>query len=311
MAFLTRLNRPWLHFIVLGVALFELQRWAFPEPKPVVGPLAEARVETLRQQWLALAGSPPSEEQLQGMVAQELDRDMLFQRALELELHLYDQVVYQRLLRNMAFLQMGEGMSEQEIYQQALDMRLHLGDEVIKRRLIQVMEQLLLAARPPLPVSEADIAAEFEVRREELQRPPRYSIEQLYFSREREGEVPEIVDRIQREGLSAAEARSLSSPFLPGYVFRQQTPDQLARNFGAAFVLNLEQAGPRAGEWVGPLRSTYGLHYVWVEAIEPARDATLEEVRQQLERDLLSRRRAEALADAIARLREDFEVRTS
>ena len=92
------------------------------------------------------------------MVAAELDRDMLFQRAIELDLHLYDTVVYQRLLRNMRFLQLGEGKTDQELYEEALSMRLHLGDEVVKRRLIQVMEQLMLAANPPQPVTEDDSA---------------------------------------------------------------------------------------------------------------------------------------------------------
>lgn len=309
MDWLSRLNRPWLHFIVLGFALFELQRMAFPAPKPVVGPLSEARIENLEQQWLAATGRPPGPSQRQRLIAQELDRDILFQRALELDLHLYDQVVYQRLLRNMHFLQLAEGKSEQELYDQALEMRLHLGDEVIKRRMIQVMEQLLLAANPPVPVTEQEIAASFAERREELRRAPRYWIEQLYFARDREAEIPSVIDTIAAQGLSATEARSLSSPFLPGYEFSAQTPDQLARNFGSAFVMNLQQAQPRPRAWVGPIRSTYGLHYVWVEDIEPARDATLEEVRPRLLRDLESRHRAEALAAAIDRLRQQYEVR--
>ena len=45
MTILARLNRPWLHFILLGVLLFYLQGVFFPEPKPVVGPLGEAREE--------------------------------------------------------------------------------------------------------------------------------------------------------------------------------------------------------------------------------------------------------------------------
>lgn len=309
MAWLSRLNRPWLHFLVLGFALFELQRQAFPAPKPVVGPLSEARIDSLKQQWAAATGRLPTAEQRQRMIAQELDRDMLFQRALALDLHLYDQVVYQRLLRNMHFLQLAEGMSDRELYEQALDMRLHLGDEVIKRRMIQVMEQLMLSANPPAPVTEQELAAEFASRREELRRPPRYSIEQLYFNREREGEVQAVVETIRERDLTAAEARQMSSPFLPGYVFSSQTPDQLARNFGAAFVMNLQEADPRPESWVGPIRSTYGLHYVWVEAIEPARDATLEEVRPRLQRDLESRHRARALDSAIDQLREQYEVR--
>ena len=309
MSFLARLNRPWMHFIVLGIALYYLQGVFFPEPKPVVGPINESRLEALQQQWFSSTGRMPTAEQQARMVAAELDRDMLFQRAIELELYLYDTVVYQRLLRNMRFLNMGEGKTDQELYEQALEMRLHLGDEVVKRRLIQVMEQLMLAANPPARVTEEALAAEFDKRREELRRPPRYSIEHLYFNRDREGEIDAVIGKIQEQQLSAQEAREMSSPFLPGYRFTRQSPDQLARHFGAAFVRNLEETDPQAGTWRGPVRSTYGLHYVWVSEVEPERDATLEEVRGLLLRDLESRARTAALRESIAALRERYEVR--
>jgi len=310
MGVLARLHRPWLHFIVLGAALFYLKGLVFPPPRPVVGPISATRIEGLEQQWFASTGRMPTAAQRARLLQAELDRDMLFQRALELKLHLYDTVVYQRLLRNMQFLGLGDGLSEQEQYEQALDMRLHLGDEVIKRRMIQVMEQLLLASQPPATPSETEIAAEFAARREELRRPPRYSIEHIYFNREREAEADAVIADIQAQGLDAAAARQFSSPFLPGYQFRRQSPEQLARHFGASFVQNLEAAGPRAGNWTGPVRSTYGLHYVWVSEIEPARDATLQEVRGQLLRDLESRARAEALRQGIAALRANYEVRS-
>jgi len=309
MKFLTRLNKPWLHFIVLGVLLYYLQGVFFPEPKPVVGPLNQARLEALQQQWFASTGRLPTPEQQARMVAAELDRDMLFQRAIQLELHLYDTVVYQRLLRNMRFLQLAEGKSDQALYEEALAMRLHLGDEVVKRRLIQVMEQLMLAANPPQPVAEAALLAEFEKRREELRRPARYSIEHLYFNRERESDIDTVIATIAEQNLSAAQAREMSSPFLPGYRFKRQTPDQLARHFGAAFVKNLQEADPQPGSWRGPIRSTYGLHYVWVSDVEVDRDATLEEVRGQLLRDLESREKAAALQDSITTMRDSFEVR--
>ncbi len=309
MSLLTRLNRSWLHFLVLGWLLFELQRWAFPAPKPVIGPLPEARVENLRQQWQGATGYAPSDEQLATIVARELDRDMLFQQALAMRLYESDPVVRQRLLRNMHFLQLAEGKSEDELYQQALAMRLHLGDEVVKRRLIQVVEQLLLTLNPPAPVTDSDLKQAFEARREELYRPARYSLRQVFISGRLASEAADIVARIQSEALSPEQALALSSPFLGGYVFNQQTPDQLARQFGAEFVSNFLAAGPQAGSWLGPISSTYGLHYLWVENIEPGRDAELEEVRKRLERDLLSRHRAEALEEAIAKVREQYEVR--
>ncbi len=310
MTFLARLNRPWIHFILLGILLFYLQGVFFPAPKPVVGPLNESRIEGLMQQWFASTGRLPTAEQKARIIAAELDRDMLFQRALELDLHLYDSVIYQRLLRNMRFLGLGEGKTDQEMYDMALEMRLHLGDEVVKRRMIQVMEQLLLAANPPRTPTEAELEAEFAERKTELRRPPRYSIEHIYFNREREDEVESVIASIHEQNLDVAAARKLSSPFLPGYRFRHQTPDQLARHFGASFVKNLQALEPAAGAWSGPVRSTYGLHYVWVEAFVPDRDATLEEVRMQLQRDLESRAKTEALRNSIDKLRERYEVRT-
>jgi hypothetical protein len=309
MKFLSGLNRPWLHFIVLGSVLFYLQGEFFPEPKPVLGPLSEARIDSLQQQWFSSVGRAPTAEQMARMVQAELDRDMLFQRAVELDLHLYDTVVYQRLLLNMRFLQMGKGKSDEELYQMALDMRLHLSDEVIKRRLIQVMEQLLLASNPPQAPTEAEITAEFELRREELRRPPRYSIEHIYFNREREAQAEAVIAKIQEENLTPEQARQLSSPFLPGYTFTAQTPDQLARHFGASFVENLQRENPQAGHWVGPVRSTYGLHYVWVEAEEPAREATVDEVRLQLQRDLESRAKEAALRESVEAMRQHYEIR--
>ncbi len=307
---LSRLNRPWLHFIVLGALLYYVKGVVFPAPKPVIGPLSAARVEVLAQQWSSTVGRPPTSAQLERMVAEELDRDMLFARAIELGLYRYDTVVYQRLLLNMRFLNLGDGKSDDERVQQALDMRLHLGDEVIKRRLVQVMEHFLLASYPPAAPTQAAIDAEFARRREELRRPVRYTISQVFFNRELEGQADATIATIRDQRLSPLQARELGSPFLPGYEFAAQSPDQLARHFGIEFVQNFQGAQPRPGEWVGPVRSTYGLHYVWVEAVEPARDATLEEVRAQLVRDLETRAREEALREGISALRQHYEVRS-
>ncbi len=309
MKLLSRLNRPWIHFLILGFALFTLQGWLFPPPLPVVGPLSQERIEALEQQWFATVRRLPTEQQRQNMIASELDRDMLFHRALELELHRFDSVVYQRLLRNMRFLQLGEDKSDAELYQQALEMRLHLGDEVVKRRMIQVMEQILLGQNPPKPVAESQIEAAFLQRREELRQPRRYDIEHLYFNQQRFEEFGSVRERVRSQGLSPGEARQFSSPFLPGYLFKSQSPDQLVRHFGADFVRNLEALDPVAGDWYGPVDSTYGRHLVWVDQLVESRDATIEEVRLTLTRDLELKARQTALAAAIDALSEDFEVR--
>ncbi len=307
---LARLNRPWMHFVLLGCALFYLQQMLFPAAKPAVGPLGEARLDALQRAWMGRTGRPPSAEQLARLVSAELDRDILFQRAIALDLHRKDPVVRQTLLRAMGFLQLTEGKTDPEIVAAALDMRLHLSDELVRRRLVSVMEAIVLAANPPAAISEADLNAELENRRGELRRPPRYSIEHVYFTPEQAGaEVEAAIQTISAGELTPREARGLGSLFLTGYRFARQTPDQLARHFGTEFVNNLQQANPQPGAWSGPISSTYGSHYVWVSEVEPPRDPELDEVRRQLRRDLEHRAKAAALQAGIARLRNDYEVR--
>lgn len=302
------LRRPWLHFLVLGYILFLANEALNPKPLPMVGPLSQARQDVLLKQWFSTARRAPSATEENRLFESELDRDILFQEALKLGVHRYDNVVRQRLLRNMRFLRMADDRSEDELYKEALRMELHLGDEVIKRRLIQVMEQLLLASRGVPEPTEQELVARFESEREALRRPARYSIEQVYLPRERRDEVDGVLARIKEEAMTPAQAVELSSPFLPGYRFMAHSPAQLARQFGAAFVLNLEMQEPEPGQWVGPIESTYGYHLVWVAAIEPARDAELDEVRQQLQRDLALENRRRTLAEATRDVRQGYEV---
>lgn len=314
---LVRLNKPWLHFIVLGVIFYQLQAALFPEVKTVIGPLSEARTGALKEQWLTSTGRQPSPAQMARFVGVELDRDMLIQRALDLDFHLHDSIVYQRLILNMKFIQLVEGKSDAELFNQAIEMRMHLDDEVVKLRLIQLMEQRLLAKATPTKPGSEEIEAAFIKRKEELRRPPLYSIEHVFFASERKQEVAAVVDAITRQELGLQAARKLGSPFLQGHRFLRQTPDQLARNFGKNFVIGLQEtlkkseitANSGDGGWLGPIRSAYGLHYVWLSQFEPARDAELHEVERQLLVDLDYAANKQALRCAIAALRVDFDVR--
>ena len=317
MSWIARLNKPWLHFIVLGAVLFQLQSVFFPEPKTVIGPLSVARINSLQEQWLTSTGRQPTPEQLERFITVELDRDMLLQRALELDFHLQDTIVYQRLIRNMKFLQLADDKSDDksddELFKQALEMRLHLDDEVIKRRLIQLVEGQLLAENPIAKPNAKELALAFADKKAELRHSPLYSFEHVFFNLERESEVGEIIATITEQKLDVRSARQLGSPFLQGYQFTRQTPEQLARNFGKGFVISLKQAlntsQYKTQQWLGPIPSAYGLHYVWIAEIEPARDAQLREVEQQIIYDLEYAAKKQVLQCAIAVLRKDYDVK--
>ena len=321
MKVLSRFNKPWLHFVALGLVFYQFQLAMFPEPKPVVGPLSEKRIASLTEQWVRSTGRAPSPAQLDRFVAVELDQDMLVQRALDLDYHLHDSIVYQRLILNMKFLQLAEGKSDAELFKEALEMQLHLDDEVVKRRLIQMVEQRLLANNLPPAPDSAELEAAFIDRKEALKRPSLYSIEHVFFPSERAEEMFAAIARIKVEKLEVSAARKLGSPFLQGHRFIEQTPDQLARNFGQGFAreleseLNVSQTQNKAKaispRWLGPIQSAYGFHYVWLTGYTPPREVKLHEVKQRLMQDLAYLANKEALRCAVVALRVEFDWRGS
>ena len=313
------LNKPWVHFVALGVIFYQLQSALFPEPKPAIGPISEARIASLKELWINSIGRAPSDEQMAGLVTVELDRDMLVQRALDLGFHLYDSIIYQRLIRNMNFLQLAQGRSDAQLFKQALGMQLHLDDQIVKRRLVQMMEQKLLADNAPAKPSVAEIEALFVKRRDTLRRSPLYSIEHVFFPAERAPEMVAVIAKISDQDLDLKAAKELGSPFLQGHRFIKRTPNQLARNFGKGFVRELEselQAIPtqvsatvKEPQWLGPITSVFGVHYVWLADFTPSREARLDEVEKKLRRDLEYSANKKALQCAVKALRAEFDLR--
>lgn len=309
MTLLDSINRPWLHFIGLGASLFMMKLVVFPAAKTVIGPLSAARVQALEKQWSGGTDIALSPTQRASLISTELDRDMLFQRALELNLHLTDSVIYQRLIRNMHFLGMAAEGGDPELFERALEMRLHLDDEVVKRRMILLMKERLLAENPPAALTRADLIDAFERRSDALRQPPTYSFQHLYFAEDAEEDAAAAVEAIEAQELEFDAAWQLGQPFLQGHSFERQTAKQLALSFGSDFVRIFEQSGPRAQQWLGPVRSSFGWHYLWVTDVSPWQDAVFEEVEPRLRIDLEYEAQADALNSAIAALRDRYDVR--
>ena len=81
--------------------------------------------------------------------------------------------------------------------------------------------------------------------------------------------------------------------------------DRLQRDLG----LRADLTTLPEGAWSAPLESAYGWHLVRVERATPARERTLAEVRDAVERDWLVAARAEARTRAIQQLVDRADVR--
>ena len=135
----------------------------------MLGPLGESRLAVvLKAQWRSQAGRDPSPSQLRELIFLELENEMLLREALKLQLHRADRTVFERLLRDLDFLGVADGLSDRDRFERALSLGLHLDDEVVRQRLIFLMEQRLLRSSPKPAITPEALAASFNARREEL-----------------------------------------------------------------------------------------------------------------------------------------------
>ena len=307
----TMFRKPWLHFLLLGLMLFVGGQWLFPEPKPVLGPPNPERLRAMVENYSRFAPYSVSPALLERFIDTELRDELLFREALKRDLHYRDAAVEQRIIRNMRFLDTNIAASDSELVEQGYALRLHLTDEVIRRRLVQIMERLIVATRPnPAPSTEA-VAVRYEQELDRWREPARYTFSHVFLSTDRVAEMPALMSQIDAENLSPDAARLLGTPFLSGYAFRRQSPEQITSVFGAEFAEQVSVTEVLADAWIGPVSSVFGQHYVYIEAFEPSRTLTLEEVSVRIERDLVREGEEQAVVDWVEASMASYEVRRS
>ena len=305
------LRKPWLHFLLPGLMLFVGGQRLFPEPKPVLGPPNPERLSAMVENYTRFAPDGVSPALFERFIDTELRDELLFREALKRDLHYRDAAVERRIIRNMRFLDANIAASDRELLEQGYALRLHLTDEVIRRRLVQMMERLIVATRPnPAPSTEA-VAARYEQELDRWREPARYTFSHVFLSTDRVAEMPALMSQIDTENLSPDAARLLGAPFLSGYVFRRQSPEQMASVFGAEFAEQVSVTEVLADAWIGPVPSVFGQHYVYIEAFEPSRTLALEEVSVRIERGLVREGEEQAVVDWVKASMASYEVRRS
>ena len=88
--------------------------------------------------------------------------------------------------------------------------------------------------------------------------------------------------------------------------FKQQSPQQLVRTFGQEFseqLFNLE-----AGRWLGPLRSSYGLHLVNIEQREDAQIPELATVIDKVRMDWRYQQREKTNRQIYQKLKDGYQI---
>lgn len=303
----------WLHFLLLGAALYAVLTALYPEPKPILGPPNPTRLELMADSYAKMVGGLPTEADIERFIDLELRDELLFLEALDRQLHLLDPVVDQRILRNMRFLSPDSELDDTVLVEQGRQLNMHLTDEVIRRRLLQVMTQLIIAGAGLDEPSESAMKAAFEARKNTFREPARVGFSHVFLGEVSQEEAAIILQQIKANALPPSEAILLGKAFLSGFHFASSTWQEVNSRLGREFTVALQAASPGQAvkSWLGPIASVYGKHLVYIETFTPERDQRLDEVADKLRWDLKTEAEEQAVDNAVAEWMAGYEVRRS
>ena len=314
------IRTPALHFLAVGGLRFVLAAlWSASEPVParLAEPLVlrAADVQALADQWQRQTRLPLPPGALKAIVARHIEEELLYREARRLGLHHLDTAVRLRLLEKMEFLAAEGGVESlppAQAAERAFELGLDQEDPVVRRTLVEKMKLLAGHPRDEAPPTEARLRAFHAAEAQRWPRPARIRFSQVFlspplhgdhlesnaatFARAIEGPRGEV-----RDAIKGGDA----FPFATGLTDTDMT--RIGQRFGSDFAAAL--VGLAADKWHGPIRSSYGLHFVWVEAIVPAGTQPFESVRTQVEHAFREDRAQHRLAEVLRTLRRLHGVR--
>lgn len=267
------LREPLLHFLALGAVLFALNAWRGTKRPPAEGAagieVTAAVIDRLRAGYERQFGQAPDAAALRGLVTAHIREEVLCREALALGLDLDDSIVRQRLAQKMEFL----------------------------------TDDLVGAVEPP----EATLQSFFATNAARYARPARISFRHVYFSNEKRGAGAETAARDARADLAkGVDEESLGDAFLHGFEFDQHQPEELSALFGPGFVARLVTLP--AGDWQGPVASSYGWHLVRVGQRTAPEQVTLAQARPVVLRDFQEEQRRTANREIFERLKQRYQI---
>jgi len=267
------LSEPFVHFLAIGAAIFvayaAINRGSdAPQEETIV--VSAGQIGQILEVFSRTWQRPPTPEELRGLI----------------DAHIKEEVFYR------------EGRK----------LGLDDNDTVFRRRLQQKMEFLMEPSAAELTPGEGELQAFLEANREAFRIPKRLAFEQVYFNPERRGaaaaDAAEVLERLRAGEVS--DPTGLGDQTMLSQRLALTSVDRIELAFGGDFAAGLAKAP--VGEWVGPVRSGFGLHLVKLDERKEARDPTLSEVIGIVTREWEDQRRREIADKRYADMREEYEA---
>ncbi len=200
---------------------------------------------------------------------------------------------------------------EEVLYREALSRNYDRDDMVIKRSLVRKMDFLAEGQVQVKNITEDEIKAYYNLRRERYRFPPRISFSHIYFNLDKRGEraeedVKRVIAKLEKLTPETANLDKFGDRFMLKNHFIDNTPRDIQSQFGEEF--SNQMIGLEPGKWQGPIVSGYGLHAVYIENRVESRIPDWTEVSDQILNDLLLEEKTAAKEQFYTEILRQYQV---
>jgi peptidyl-prolyl cis-trans isomerase C len=272
------LKEPLFHFILAGAAIYLLFGWFGPkESEEAVAEntivITAGELDWLADTWLKKWNRPPTEQEMLGMVQQQLRETVL--------------------------------------YREAISMGLDKDDVIIRRRLAQKLEFLAQdLIQPELPTDE-ELQAYFETNLNTYRASDLITFTHVFLDPDkRDDQTLADAEKLKTELIGnatvPAENSDLGDTFMLQSYYPERAETDISKLFGNEFARSIMEL--ETEEWHGPVLSGYGTHLVYVHALQNFAPPTFEQVSARVAEDWENEKRAELNDEYIASLLKRYTV---
>lgn len=268
------LTEPLVHFLALALAIFALyaalDRNAAPPRDDIV--VTGAKIEQLAGLFARTRQRPPTSSEVKGLI--------------------------------------DDHVKEEILYREALALGLDKDDTVIRRRLRLKMEFLSQAQAEAATPSEAELEAYLKGNPDRFLIEPKVAFRQIFLSPARRGEaieqdVASLLETLRNQ--PDIELTTLGDATILPSELPLTRKASIGQTFGDPFAEAVARADPET--WVGPVKSSFGLHLVRIIEIQPSRPAMLDEIRDSLTQAWANEKRLRAEEAQFAERLKRYRVR--
>ncbi|MDH3977519.1 MAG: peptidylprolyl isomerase [Gammaproteobacteria bacterium] len=202
-------------------------------------------------------------------------------------------------------------LKEEILYREARAMGLGEDDPITRRRLAQKLEFLtkdIARLKEPL---EGELEAYFEANKQSYRGPDLITFTHVFVDPDKRdaatlGDAEILLAQLKAAGEPNEQTRELGDRFMLQSYYPQKSELDIRRQFGVGFSEPVMLLEP--GQWHGPVLSGYGVHLVYVHALQRAPEPAFADVEAGVFEDWQAEQQEKFNAEYFASLRSRYEI---